>query len=134
MDVRCLMENKSRVIKYESLRKKIQNMDVYSFEETPEVAKNIPEVKDFSGSDGKDMTNESIKKNTLSLSLDELIKANDSYEEEKEKEETKKAFKRKEKSRKKQEKKRITIKFWMLLIPIAVILAVVVFFLIKGAL
>lgn len=128
------MENKSRVIKYESLRKKIQNMDVYSFEETPEVAKNIPEVKDFSGSDGKDMTNESIKKNTLSLSLDELIKANDSYEEEKEKEETKKAFKRKEKSRKKQEKKRITIKFWMLLIPIAVILAVVVFFLIKGAL
>lgn len=134
MDVRCLMENKSRVIKYESLRKKIQNMDVYSFEETPDVAKNIPEVKDISGSDEKDMTNESIKKNTLSLSLDELIKANDSYEEEKEKEETKKAFKRKEKNRKKQEKKRITIKFWMLLIPIAVILAVVVFFLIKGAL
>ena len=128
------MENKSRVIKYESLRKKIQNMDVYSFEETPDVAKNIPEVKDISGSDEKDMTNESIKKNTLSLSLDELIKANDSYEEEKEKEETKKAFKRKEKNRKKQEKKRITIKFWMLLIPIAVILAVVVFFLIKGAL
>ncbi len=127
------MENKSRVIKYESLRKKIQNMDVYSFEETPEVARHIPEVKETFPEDDAKLNSETIKKNTLSVSLDQLIKANDDYKEEKEKEETKKSYRKKEKERKKKEKKRFAIKFWMLLIPIAIILAVAVFFIIKGA-
>lgn len=126
------MENKSRVIKYESLRKKISNMDSYSFEETPEVVENIPEVKDTFSQKNKSSSS-GVKKNTLSLSLDELMKENASYHEQKENIESKKIYKKKEKERKKKEKERFTVKLWMLFVPIILVLCVVFFFLIKGA-
>jgi ATP-dependent Zn protease len=127
------MENKSRVIKYENLRKQIANMDVYSFEDTDEVKKNIPDVTPDEDTKEVILT-EGVKKNTLSMSLDQLIKSNESYHEELKKEETKKIYKKKKKELKKAKKHSTAFHIWVFLIPVILLLGVVIFFLIRGAL
>lgn len=96
------MENKSRVLKYQELRKKISNMDVYSFQETDEVRKHLPPVShDGEKEEETDESSAPIRKNTLSVSLDELIRTNEEQDEQKEKEKTKALYQEKKKEGKK---------------------------------
>lgn len=98
------MEKKSRVIKYQSLRKKISNMDVYSFVEQEDVAKNLPPVSHLSPEENPlPPSSDGIKKNTLSVTLDELIASHESYFQESEKKEMKERYKQKQKERKRRE-------------------------------
>ena len=73
----------SRVEKYAELRKRIDNMvstfdDPITYNKIPDVQMDEPKVKE------EDMTKEEvqeahIKKNTLSISIDELIKQHEEY-------------------------------------------------------
>lgn len=87
------MENKSRVIKYQELRNKISQMEVYSFTQQEELGKNEPIFED----ETSHRKLEGVKKNTLSVSLDELMAQKDSLQEEKEKKETKQLYREKKK-------------------------------------
>lgn len=121
------METKSRVEKYEKLRRKISNMDVYSFEEQEDVAKNLPPV-----SDAKDVSKpeeeipSGVKKNTLSLSLDQLIASNENYQEGQEKKKTKALYKKKKRERKRRERSLTQGKI-LLMVTIPCVLIVVLF-------
>lgn len=80
------MEKRSRVERYKELRQKIANMDVYSFQETKSVRRNLPPRHEEEVSDAP--SEEGIKKNTLTLSIDQLISEHDkALEKEKRKEE-----------------------------------------------
>lgn len=121
------MENKSRVVKYESLRKKIANMDVYSFDETDEVAKNLP--KSSSRKTSEEVNEDPpIKKNTLSLSIDQLIEANEAYDQEVKKKETESLYQEKKKERLSHQR-RFTQGKIILLITIPFALLVLIFIL-----
>lgn len=76
------MENYSRVTKYHELRKKIENMDLYSYYEHDEENSNFDTTSSSTyqlnktGKAKKDVplfNYDHIKKNTLSISLNELI-------------------------------------------------------------
>lgn len=74
------MEEKSRVILYEDLRKQISNIDNYSFSRltNAEIEKNEEKV---SVSSVENETNEKgIKRNTLTLSIEELLDDNRKYD------------------------------------------------------
>ena len=47
------MENRSRVERYREHRKKIENMDVYSFADSPTLKRNLPEHGDLDSVDRK---------------------------------------------------------------------------------
>lgn len=87
------MENKSRVLKYQELRDKIAKMDVYSFAQQDELGKE--EVIDPPHPRFKKKKDNGVKKNTLSISLDELMAEKEDSQAEKEKKETKKLYREK---------------------------------------
>lgn len=95
------MSEKSRVILYKPLRDKIEQMDVYSFEE--EKNKKLEEMKkngqispDQDLIEHKDVSEtKGIRKNTLSMSIDELIDEQINIEVQSQKEQAKKEFKKK---------------------------------------
>lgn len=89
------MENKSRVLKYQELRDKISKMDVYSFAQQDELGKE--EVIDLHPRFKKKKEN-GVKKNTLSISLDELMADKEESQAEKEKKETKRLYKEKKRN------------------------------------
>lgn len=89
------MENKSRVLKYQELRDKISKMDVYSFAQQDELGKE--EVIDLHPRFKKKKEN-GVKKNTLSISLDELMADKKESQAEKEKKETKRLYKEKKRN------------------------------------
>ena len=121
------METKSRVEKYEKLRRKISNMDVYSFEEQEDVAKNLPPVSDASDvSEPEEEIPSGVKKNTLSLSLDQLIASNENYHEGQEKKKTKALYKKKKRERKHHERSLSQGKI-LLMVIIPCVLIVVLF-------
>lgn len=103
-----MAEEKKRVILYADLRKKISNMEVYSFDEKKK--KRLEEMKkpghlsvshpeaDFDRKDGNQT--KGIQKNSLSMSIDELIDEQISIEDQSEKKNAKREFrKKKEKHR-----------------------------------
>ena len=82
------MENRSRVERYKDLRRKIENMDRYSFTETASAKRNLPQH----GSLEVPLVNKGITKNTLNMSIDELIHDHDAYAEEQKKKEIKEKY------------------------------------------
>ena len=116
------MENKSRVLKYQELRDKISKMDVYSFEQQEQLGKE--EVIDSFPRSKKKKDN-GIKKNTLSISLDELMAEKENSQAEKEKKEVRKLYKEK----KNKEQKHLT-QGKVLLIVLIPCLLILLFFLI----
>ena len=71
------MENsKSRVEKYRKHREEISQMDTYKFESPYSMPE---EDNDDVAMNEETLKNEHIKKSTLSISLDQLIKAHDEY-------------------------------------------------------
>ncbi len=97
------MSEKSRVILYENLRKQIAAMEDYSFEERKkkrlEEKKNLESISDVDNESiqksKEEMKINGIKKNTLSMSIDELIDEQIAIESQSQKEQAKKEFKKK---------------------------------------
>lgn len=88
------MGNRTRVEEYKKLREDIENIDVYSFDDPkkmpPSSHSNVPliPVNDFNDEDDDEFkivssTSEEdhVKKNTLTLTIDEIIKQHEAYTE-----------------------------------------------------
>lgn len=136
------MSGKTRVEEYKSLRDQIENIDVYSFDDHAKIQTRreteplIP-VHDIYDDDDDDetlpledtsyTTEDHIKKNTLSLSIDELIKQHEAYTEALEKNEIDKKV-RDKKSTSINSKLRLTLnaRFLMWVIIGLVIIAVII--------
>lgn len=78
------MAQKSRVVLYAELRKKIEQMDNYSFLEEKE----------------SQTSRTGLKRTTLTLSLEEIAKEQEKFDEKKIQEETKKRFRKSKKEKK----------------------------------
>lgn len=116
--------NKSRVERYQALRKKISEMDNYSFDVPTTTVK--PEEKKE--------TSQVIKRTTLSLSIDELMKENSSTASLEKKREMKSRYSH----RKKEEKKArrafsLKILAWTLIVFLIVVVVVLLALVISGA-
>ena len=72
------METKSRVEKYRKHREEISQMDTYRFDNPYAIDNDSSEEDDIAMSE-ETLQSEYIKKSTLSISLDKLIKAHDEY-------------------------------------------------------
>lgn len=120
------MSERSRVEKYAELRKHIDSMDVYTFDDPVVIQKAADPVKDESKvSKGEIMTAEEIqqahiKKNTLSLSIDELIKQHEEYTRTIEKAELDRKFKDLRKVKRSAKPKSTGIA-WLLWIALAIV-------------
>lgn len=73
-----MMENRTRVEKYRKHREEIAQMDTYRFENPYSIPEEDEEMSDIAMND-ETLKTEHIKKSTLSISLDNLIKAHDEY-------------------------------------------------------
>lgn len=119
-------EEKSRVLKYADLRTKISRMDVYSFTETKTTRKNLPK-HNLAGSPAsletpsESLSDPKIKKNTLSLTIDELLN-----EKSDRKKETSKKLARKE-ARKKKRAGRVKISSRVVIFAVLITLAILFF-------
>ena len=91
-------EEKSRVVLYAKLRKKIENMGVYSFSETDTTKKHLPQNNPSSVEIKDDSFKPRIKKNTLSLTIDELIKEHEQYNSKEQQKEIKRRFSKQNKN------------------------------------
>ena len=72
------MENKTRVEKYKKHREEISEMDTYRFENPYSIPEEDSAENDVAMNE-ETLKSEHIKKSTLSISLDQLIKAHDEY-------------------------------------------------------
>ena len=72
------MENKTRVEKYKKHRQEIEDMDTYRFDSPYSMPEENNEDDDVAMNE-ETLQTEHIKKSTLSISLDQLIKAHDEY-------------------------------------------------------
>lgn len=118
------MASKSRVILYAELRKKISDINQYSFD-----AKKAPieEKKVETEQESKEETkseNSGIKSNTFSMSIDELIKEHNRYDSKTQEKETQTRYHQKKKENKKN--KRLSPSTIIIWSSIAVV--IVVFF------
>lgn len=71
------MENKTRVEKYKKHREEISQMDTYRFDNPYSMP--IEEDENDMAMSEETLKSEHIKKSTLSISLEQLIKAHDEY-------------------------------------------------------
>ncbi len=117
------MENKTRVEKYRKHREDIAQMDTYRFENPYSIPEGDDEMSDIAMND-ETLKTEHIKKSTLSISLDNLIKAHDEYTIMMSQEEINK--KRKEEKKVKQRKIRNIVIIISVLATLVVILIVLV--------
>lgn len=69
------MDKKTRVEKYKKLREEIDDMDTYKFDSPFQVN----EEKDDIAMSNDELQEQHIKKNTLSISIDQIVKAHDEY-------------------------------------------------------
>ncbi len=69
------MDKKTRVEKYKKLREEIDDMDTYKFDSPFQV----DEEKDDVGMSNEELQQQHVKKNTLSISIDQIVKAHDEY-------------------------------------------------------
>lgn len=72
------MEAKSRVEKYRKHREEIAQMDTYRFENPYSIPEEDYDENDVAMNE-ETLKTEHIKKSTLSISIDQLIKAHDEY-------------------------------------------------------
>ncbi len=126
------MPTKSRVEEFTELRKKISSLDTYSFDESPTQKKNLPptsgdHLKPLGEDNPRKTDTVGIKKNTLSLSIDELIKEHDSYDSAAQKKEAREMYhKRKKEERRNSKNVFGTLSFWIWVIIIMLIIALMV--------
>lgn len=76
------MKEETRVEKYQKLRQEISLMDTYRFDspfQDPLIAASETNDEKDMAMSSETLKNEHIKKNTLSISIDQLIKAHDEY-------------------------------------------------------
>ena len=73
------MEQKTRVEKYKKHRQEIQDMDTYRFDSPYSIPQESDDEKGDIAMNEETLQTEHIKKSTLSISLDQLIKAHDEY-------------------------------------------------------
>ena len=73
------MEKHSRVEKYKKLRDEISQMDTYRFESPYSIPQDDNMDENDIAMNDETLKTEHIKKSTLSISLDQLIKAHDEY-------------------------------------------------------
>lgn len=136
------MNDKSRVVRYADLRKKISNMDVYSFEDSETTRKNLPPttMNHAYGSlenDNPQVTDQNgIKRNTLSLSIDELIKEHDTYDSEAQRKEAKERYHRKKREERSRTRHGFSLKAlaWVLIVLTTLALVVLILLVITGVL
>ncbi len=128
------MENKSRVIKYADLRKQISNMDVYSFEDTPTTKKKLPESSAHSTNSQvvEKKYTDGIKRNTLSLSIDELVKEHEAYDSNSQRRETKHRYKAMKRGEHKPFSFSLSNFAWLLLIILCLVIAVLIVLVFTG--
>jgi len=72
------MDRQTRVEKYKKLRESIKEMDAINFNSPYQISEENPDKGDRGMSD-EDLQNEYVKKNTLSMSIDQIVKAHDQY-------------------------------------------------------
>ena len=72
------MDRQTRVQKYKKLRQEITQMDTYKFDNPYHVDENKDEFDDVSMS-SEELKTEHIKKSTLSISIDQIMKAHEEY-------------------------------------------------------
>ena len=129
-----MAEKETRVGLYASLRDQIDKMDTLSFDDpdrdkkyglngqTPSVG--IPIIHEDSLNEDE-LKDSHIKKNTLSISIDDLIKQNDDYTMALEKKELDKKY-RSVKKRQRKENRAKTLRLWLIIVVSALIIAAVV--------
>ena len=131
---RGLMAKKdTRVIIYSDLRNKIDKMDTLSFDDPDRNKKyGLNGEKPFlavhheeSMSDEEIKSNH-IKKNTLSISIDELIKQNDDYTMALEKKELNKKYRSIKKKQSKQKSKKLALYIGISVVVVAIIAVVLI--------
>lgn len=72
------MDRQTRVQKYKKLRDEISQMDTYKFENPYRVEEDDENLQDVAMSN-EELKIEHIKKSTLSISIDQIVKAHDEY-------------------------------------------------------
>ena len=72
------MDRQTRVQKYKKLREQITQMDTYKFENPYRVEEDDENLQDVAMSN-EELKIEHIKKSTLSISIDQIVKAHDEY-------------------------------------------------------
>ena len=72
------MDRQTRVQKYKKLRAEINQMDQYKFDNPYHVEESHDEFDDV-GMSNEELKTEHIKKSTLSISIDQIVKAHDEY-------------------------------------------------------
>ena len=72
------MDRQTRVQKYKKLREEITQMDTYKFENPYRVEEEDENLQDV-GMSNEELKTEHIKKSTLSISIDQIVKAHDEY-------------------------------------------------------
>lgn len=72
------MDRQTRVQKYKKLRDEITQMDTFKFENPYHVEESNPDFDDV-GMSNEELQTEHIKKSTLSISIDQIVKAHDEY-------------------------------------------------------
>ena len=72
------MDRQTRVEKYKKLREEITQMDTYKFENPYHVDESNDEFDDV-GMSNEELKTEHIKKSTLSISIDQIVKAHNEY-------------------------------------------------------
>ena len=138
------MNHKSRIEEYKKLREEIEKIDVYSFDDPKKYPikknENIVEIHDLDEKDEypeeKKIEKDHIKKNTLSLSIDELIRRHEAYTETLQKEEIEKKLKENKERKKLNNKFNISLRtfVWAFCIIIVVVIIIIVGLVIGGVL
>ena len=72
------MDRQTRVQKYKKLREEINQMDTYKFDNPYHVEEEYEDLNDV-GMSNEELQTEHIKKSTLSISIDQIVKAHDEY-------------------------------------------------------
>lgn len=136
------MNHKYRIEEYKKLREEIENIDVYSFDDPKKYPikknENIVEIHDLDEKDEypeeKKIEKDHIKKNTLSLSIDELIRRHEAYTETLQKEEIEKKLKENKERKKLNNKFNISLRtfVWAFCIIIVVVVIIIIVGLVIG--
>ena len=120
------MDRQTRVQKYKKLRDEINQMDTYKFDNPYHVEEENEDLNDV-GMSNEELQTEHIKKSTLSISIDQIVKAHDEYTTKAAQE---KKIKKEKETKKLQFKKlifRLSFVFIAVLLIVIAILLVIIF-------
>ena len=127
-----MSEEKSRVVLYAKLRKKIESTGTYSFSDNETTKKHLPQYSSTSVDLKDDSFKPKIKKNTLSLTIDELIREHEQYNSKEQQKEIKRRYSARNKESKSDSDKLIKV-IWgiVIFLGIASIAVITVFLIMK---